>query len=76
MSYIRQSRNVHLNNINMAVWDYANLADEGNELGNQACAYLADSRFKHRLLSAVNPSSGVSRNSTRESIPIIESEEL
>ena len=26
-------------------WDYAELADEGTSLGNQACAYLAGSRF-------------------------------
>ena len=29
----------------MAVWDYANLADEGNELGNQACAYSLQTSF-------------------------------
>jgi hypothetical protein len=76
MSYIMQSRNINLNNNNMTAWDYAKLADEGNELGNQACAYLAGSRFKHRLLSAVNPSSRVSHNNTRDNIPILESEEL
>ncbi len=63
-----------------SAWDFAKLADEGTSLGNQACAYLAASRFKHRVLSG--PSIGrrgqrlVAKNREEDNIPVLESQQL
>lgn len=62
----------------ISAWDYAALADEGDELGNQACAYLAGSRFRHRILSTprLNGTSLSGRNRGSDNIPVLESQEL
>ena len=65
-----------------SAWDYAKLADEGTSLGNQACAYLAGCRFRHRVLG--EPSITGRRGQTRllaknreeDNIPVLESQQL
>lgn len=63
-------------------WDYAELADEGISLGNQACAYLAGSRFRHRVLSSPSVTgrghqgSLMVRNKEKDNIPVLESQKL
>ena len=72
---------VSTNSLDVTAWDYAGMADEGDALANQACAYLAGVRFKHRILGA--PSARrrgglVAYNSAADNInlPVLESQEI
>lgn len=78
---------VSTNSLDVTAWDYAGLADEGDALANQACAYLAGIRFKHRILGAPSSqrrgTSGggcglVAYNSPADNtnLPVLESQEL
>jgi len=55
--------------------DVAKWADEGNGPGNQACAFIAGSRFRHRMLGECRLDGSVS-NSGGNDIPVLESQEL
>jgi hypothetical protein len=61
------------------VWDLAKWADEGDGVGNQACAYLAGSKFRHRILGEIRGDRtfrGRVSNRGENDIPVIESQEL
>lgn len=62
-------------NIGFSVWDVAKWADEGDGPGNQACAFIAGSRFRHRMLGDVRLDGSVV-NHGRDDIPVLESQEL
>lgn len=73
------SKGVQNLNPNMTAWDYAKWADEGDGIGNQACAFMAGSRFRHRMLSAARITSrgglgGMNRK--EDDISVLESQEL
>ncbi|KAL7494108.1 hypothetical protein ACHAWT_002999 [Skeletonema menzelii] len=60
---------------NLSVRDLAKWADEGNGPGNQACAFIVGSRYRHRLLGDFRLDGSVS-NSGGDNIPVLESQEL
>ena len=62
-------------NIGFSVWDLAKWADEGDGPGHQACAFIAGSRFRHRMLGDMRLDGSVV-NSGRDDIPVLESQEL
>jgi len=62
-------------NSRFSVWDLAKWADEGDGPGNQACAFIAGSRFRHRLLGETGLDGAVSNNGGHD-IPVLESQEL
>ena len=74
----------HVATMDLSAWDYADMADEGTQLGNQACAYLAGSRFRHRILSTprlkrrnnAGEEHLVGTNWGEDNIPVLESQEL
>ena len=64
---------------NFTVWDYADMADEGEALGNQACAYMAAIKFKHRVFGAARRRAGgrtIVSNNDVGIIPVLESQDL
>jgi len=88
MAYI-MSKGVRVVHSDLTASAYAKHADEGDTLGNQACAYLAASLYKHRILSEPklirtrNRRGGgtggptiVADNSASDNIPVLESQEL
>jgi len=77
MKYLVTVKGMNPNQIaKLTADDYAECADEGDTLGHQACAFLAGSRYKHRLLSPVNGRGVVKNAKTDNSMPILESNEL
>eukprot|EP00956_Cyclotella_meneghiniana_P010015 scaffold13816_cov23-Cyclotella_meneghiniana.AAC.1 len=80
MNYILSKGISFLKSSDLSVWDYALLADEGDALGNQALAYGAGSRFRHRLLGPpklkVRDGDVTFRNSSKGVVPVLESQEL
>eukprot|EP00985_Skeletonema_marinoi_P018926 scaffold10709_cov130-Skeletonema_marinoi.AAC.5 len=74
MAYIL-SKGLQGINSRFSVWDLAKWADEGDGPGNQACAFIAGSRFRHRLLGETRLDGAVS-NTGGDDIPVLESQEL
>ena len=62
-------------NSRFSVWDLAKWADEGDGPGNQACAFIAGSRCRHRWLGEIGLDGAVSNNAGHD-IPVLESQEL
>ncbi|KAL7532298.1 hypothetical protein ACHAXR_004548 [Thalassiosira sp. AJA248-18] len=59
------------------VWDYAKMADEGETLEHQACAYMTAVKFKHRMLGAPRLQGGTIMNDNSDvNIPVLESQDL
>ena len=69
------SKGVHGLQSRFSVWDLAKWADEGTSAGHQACAFIAGSRFRHRLLGEMRLG-GAMCNSGGDDIPVLESQEL
>jgi hypothetical protein len=79
MAYLlSKGRDAVMRGDQMTAWDLAELADEGDEPGHQAAAYMAGSRFKHRMLGVtrLKRESMVTDNVDFQNFPVLESQEL